>query len=81
MLDVAGCLGQLSTALHVQLLGQMVLQARWHTDSPLTTLPHLTPDHLPLLRGVHALPQLQQAVQGNYQRLEQVMGTTHGWNR
>ena len=71
--------GDVTPVLHVALLGQMVLQARWHTDSPLTTLPGVAADHLPLFRHrngrpVHALPELQHAVAGDYRVLEQVRG-------
>ena len=49
---------------------------RWHTDSPLTTLPHVSAEHLSMFqlkgRAIHALPELVHHVGADYSRLEQV---------
>lgn len=46
MLDVAANDGWLATALRLAQLMQMVIQARWATDSSLLTLPHVEEEHL-----------------------------------
>ena len=50
MIDVSGDAGWLATTLHVVNLLQMILQARWNTDSTLLCLPHLEADLLHLFR-------------------------------
>lgn len=41
MIDIAAERGWLATTLRTQQLMQCVIQARWHDDSPLMTLPHV----------------------------------------
>jgi len=43
MLDVAADQGWLGSSLKIAHLLQMVVQARWINDSPLSTLPHIEP--------------------------------------
>lgn len=43
MMDVCGESGWLATTLRLQNLMQMLIQGRWLTDSPLTTLPFVEP--------------------------------------
>ncbi|KAK8385131.1 hypothetical protein O3P69_012135 [Scylla paramamosain] len=65
MLDICGCAGWLAAALRVQVIMQMVTQARWHTDTPFLTLPHITHDSLDAFRNFPTLPQLMEAVRGD----------------
>eukprot|EP01027_Heterolobosea_sp_BB2_P026939 GEZU01042062.1.p1 GENE.GEZU01042062.1~~GEZU01042062.1.p1 ORF type:complete len:2174 (-),score=564.16 GEZU01042062.1:67-6525(-) len=60
MVDIAAEKGYLTTALRTMQLLQMIMQARWHTDSSLLCLPHLTQDHVAKLaqKDVVCLPQL-----------------------
>lgn len=46
MIDTSAENGWLSVCLSSQMLMQAIVQARWPTDSPLTTLPHVDPQHL-----------------------------------
>ncbi|KAG0717314.1 Activating signal cointegrator 1 complex subunit 3 [Chionoecetes opilio] len=46
-------------------LMQMVTQARWHTDAPFLTLPHITTDHLDAFSSFPSLPQLMEVVKGD----------------
>ncbi|XP_050739858.1 activating signal cointegrator 1 complex subunit 3-like [Eriocheir sinensis] len=65
MLDMCGCAGWLAAALQVQMVMQMVTQARWHTDAPFLTLPHITHDSLDAFRNHPTLPHLMEAVRGD----------------
>lgn len=73
MLDICGCAGWLAASLQVQVLMQMVTQARWHMDSSLLTLPNVTSDTLYCFkhdgRGIQSLPELVQVVSGQYETL------------
>ncbi|KAK4325026.1 hypothetical protein Pmani_004371 [Petrolisthes manimaculis] len=73
MLDVCGCAGWLAGALQVQVLMQMVTQARWHTDNTLLTLPYITPDILNCFthqgKYIDSLPELMHLVGGKYETL------------
>lgn len=73
MLDICGCAGWLAAALQVQVLMQMVTQARWHMDSSLLTLPSVTSDTLYCFkhdgRSIQSLPELVQIVSGRYETL------------
>lgn len=44
MLDVSAEQGWLATAIKITQIIQMVVQARWITDSPLSILPHVEPE-------------------------------------
>ncbi|CAH0402336.1 unnamed protein product [Chilo suppressalis] len=46
MIDTSAENGWLSVCLSCQMLMQSIVQARWPTESPLTTLPHVDPQHL-----------------------------------
>ncbi|VVC95095.1 unnamed protein product [Leptidea sinapis] len=46
MIDTSAEHGWLSVCLSCQMLMQSIVQARWPADSPLTTLPHIEPQHL-----------------------------------
>jgi activating signal cointegrator complex subunit 3 len=46
MIDTTAENGWLAVCLSCQMLMQSIVQARWPTDSPLTTLPHVDPQHL-----------------------------------
>ncbi|XP_041983109.1 activating signal cointegrator 1 complex subunit 3 isoform X1 [Aricia agestis] len=46
MIDTSAENGWLSVCLSCQMLMQSLVQARWPTDSPLTTLPHIDSQHL-----------------------------------
>ncbi|KPI98758.1 Activating signal cointegrator 1 complex subunit 3 [Papilio xuthus] len=46
MIDTSAENGWLSVCLSCQLLMQCIVQARWLSDSPLTTLPHVDSQHL-----------------------------------
>lgn len=58
MVDVCAEQGWLATTLRLQLLMQMVSQARWLKDSPLTTLPHIEPPLLHLFQQQKELSSL-----------------------
>lgn len=46
MIDTSAENGWLSVALHCQSLMQAIVQARWPTESPILTLPHIENHHL-----------------------------------
>ena len=46
MIDTSAENGWLYVCLSCQILMQSIVQARWPTDSPLTTLPHVESQHL-----------------------------------
>ncbi|XP_054270395.1 activating signal cointegrator 1 complex subunit 3 [Macrosteles quadrilineatus] len=58
MVDVCAEQGWLATTLRLQLLMQMVSQARWLHDSPITTLPHVEPHQLYVFRKYQAMSSL-----------------------
>nr|XP_045603528.1 activating signal cointegrator 1 complex subunit 3-like [Procambarus clarkii] len=73
MLDLCGCAGWLAASLQVQVLMQMITQARWHIDSSLLSLPHITSDTLYCFktadRNIQCLPELVQVIGGKYEKL------------
>ncbi|KAG7170027.1 Activating signal cointegrator 1 complex subunit 3-like 2 [Homarus americanus] len=77
MLDICGCAGWLAAALQVQVLMQMVTQARWHTDNSLLTLPHVNSDSLYCFKNVgnniQCLPELVQIIGGKYEKLAKML--------
>ncbi|XP_063225665.1 activating signal cointegrator 1 complex subunit 3 [Bacillus rossius redtenbacheri] len=83
MIDTCAERGWLPATLRMQLVMQMVVQASWHDQSPLLTLPHLQSHHArllersrePALRGadVRTLPGLRHACQRNYEALARVL--------
>ncbi|CAL4069160.1 unnamed protein product, partial [Meganyctiphanes norvegica] len=77
MLDVCGIAGWLACGLQVQVLMQMVTQARWHTDSTLLTLPHVSSDALYCFkhkgRSINSLPELIHIVNGKYETLASML--------
>jgi len=60
MVDVSAEAGWLGTALKTMLLVQMIIQARWLSDSTLLNLPGMSPKLVSALwsQGVEALPEL-----------------------
>lgn len=46
MIDVTAEYGWLDVCLWCQMLMQCIIQSRWPTDSPLTTLPYIESQHL-----------------------------------
>lgn len=46
MIDVTAEYGWLTVCLSCQMLMQCIIQARWLSDSPLTTLPYIESQHL-----------------------------------
>nr|XP_053656826.1 activating signal cointegrator 1 complex subunit 3-like [Cherax quadricarinatus] len=73
MLDMCGCAGWLASSLQVQVLMQMITQARWHTDNSLLTLPHIISETLYCFKhagnNIQCLPELVHIVGGKYERL------------
>ena len=59
MIDIAASAGWLSVTLQLQIIMQMLTQARWHTDCSLLTLPYTNSDLLPAYRH----PRTKQAIQ------------------
>ncbi|XP_014260585.1 activating signal cointegrator 1 complex subunit 3 [Cimex lectularius] len=62
MLDVCAESGWLALSLRLQHLMQMIMQGRWLTDSPFTTLPGVEPYMAPSLHAKPKLSILPQAV-------------------
>lgn len=68
MMDVSASAGWLATTLHIQVLMQMLTQARWHTDCSLLTLPYTTSDILSSYRhprsraAIQSLPELEHCL-------------------
>lgn len=52
MIDISAERGWLATALRVQLLMQSIIQARWHDDSPMMTLPNVEDYNIPTFKKV-----------------------------
>ncbi|GIY50588.1 activating signal cointegrator 1 complex subunit 3 [Caerostris extrusa] len=85
MIDVCADKGWLAPTLQSMVLLQMILQARWHDDNALLTLPHLEKKHLPLIRfsmdmrneanksPIECLPQLIEKISHNFELLESVL--------
>lgn len=74
MVDVSAEQGWLATTLRLQLLLQMISQARWLTDSPLTTLPHIEAHKLHLFRHHKELSLLPSLMTMPYNRLADALG-------
>lgn len=70
MMDVSASAGWLECTIKVQILMQMLTQARWHTDCSLLTLPYTTPDILCLYKhkrskvAIQSLPELEKYLGG-----------------
>ncbi|BES93589.1 activating signal cointegrator 1 complex subunit [Nesidiocoris tenuis] len=62
MLDVCAESGWLAVSIRLVNLMQMVMQGRWLSDSPLTTLPHIEPYVTPALHSKQSLRSLPSAV-------------------
>ena len=75
MIDVAAESGWLGTTLRVVTLLQMCYQARWDTDSPLLTLPHLGLTELYCFTntGLMSLAALIHRVSGEYDTLARML--------
>lgn len=73
MIDASAEQGWLATSLRLMLLMQMIIQARWLTDSPLTTLPHIEPHHLYLFENKHELATLPGLMQASYKKLADIL--------
>ena len=75
MIDVAAESGWLGTTLRVVTLLQMCYQARWDTDSPLLTLPHLGLTELYCFTntGLRSLAALIHRVSGEYETLARML--------
>lgn len=69
MVDVCAEQGWLATTLRLQLLMQMVSQARWLKDSPLTILPHIEPTLLHLFQQQKELSSLPSLLNISYDQL------------
>lgn len=52
---------------------QMIIQGRWLTDSPLTTLPHIEPHNLYVFKGHHELATLPGLMQCTYKQLASIL--------
>lgn len=82
MVDVAADASMLATTLSTIHLAQMVVQARWHSDSSLLQLPNVTEDHVQQFAAqrpaVLCLPQLLELAHASPEQaakvLEPVMG-------
>lgn len=75
MIDVSAENGWLATTLRVQLLMQMVVQARWLKDSPLITLPHIEPQHIYLFRTHKEYTTLPGLMNASYSELANILRT------
>eukprot|EP00095_Tigriopus_kingsejongensis_P005309 maker-scaffold337_size202799-snap-gene-1.20 protein:Tk05309 transcript:maker-scaffold337_size202799-snap-gene-1.20-mRNA-1 annotation:"activating signal cointegrator 1 complex subunit 3" len=79
MIDVTADAGWLSSTLQVQTLLQMIIQARWDTDSSLMCLPHVDSRVLPLLRKIrtskHPIESLAELIhhKGGRETIEQAL--------
>lgn len=73
MIDSCAEQGWLATTLRLMLIMQMVIQARWLTDSPLTTLPHIEPHNLHVFKGHHELATLPGLMQCTYKQLASIL--------
>lgn len=76
MVDSAADEGWLSTALGVMHVVQMLVQARWHTDPTLLTLPHVTAPAVDDLRSrlkIGSLPEFMAHAQSKEARLTEVL--------
>ncbi|KZC07318.1 Activating signal cointegrator 1 complex subunit 3 [Dufourea novaeangliae] len=75
MIDTVAEHGWLSTTLVIIQLLQMIIQARWIDESAITTLPHISSEHLPLFsRLTTGLPALCNVVFNRYHSFVQVLG-------
>lgn len=73
MIDTSAEQGWLATTLRLMQLMQMIIQARWLHDSPLTTLPHIEPHNLHVFRGHHELATLPGLMQASYKQLADIL--------
>lgn len=64
MIDMAADQGWLATALQLMTIVQMLVQARWHTDPSLLTLPHFSSTTVSALEAranIGSLPEMAEA--------------------
>ncbi|XP_075226481.1 activating signal cointegrator 1 complex subunit obelus isoform X2 [Lycorma delicatula] len=73
MIDTCAEQGWLATTLRVMQIMQMIIQGRWLTDSPLTTLPHIEPHNLYVFKGHHELATLPGLMQCTYKQLASIL--------
>jgi len=75
MIDICAESGWLASTLRVLTMLQMIVQARWDTDSSLLTLPHLQHHMLYLFStsGITNLPQLVHKVGEQYEALAKIL--------
>merc|ERR1719308_602570 len=75
MIDVCAESGWLASTLRVLTMLQMIVQARWDTDSSILTLPHLQHHMLYLFStsGITNLPQLVHKVGEQYEALAKIL--------
>jgi len=75
MIDISAEHGWLATVLRTQQLMQCVVQARWHDDSPLMTLPYVEDYNIScfkkimLKQPIFTLPGLKYACSNKYEQL------------
>lgn len=71
MMDISASAGWLEATIKVQILMQMLTQARWHTDCSLLTLPFTTTNLLGFYKhprtrvAIQSLPELEQCLHGS----------------
>ena len=75
MIDVCAENGWLASTLRIIILLQMIVQARWDTDSGFLVLPHIEPHMLYLFSQLRAscIPELLYHLKGNYEKLASVL--------
>ncbi|XP_072153378.1 activating signal cointegrator 1 complex subunit 3 isoform X4 [Bemisia tabaci] len=78
MIDVSGEQGWLVTTLRLQIIMQMIIQARWRTDSPISTVPHLEPQDVNLFlnetpAAVCTLPGLRDVASKQFELVANIL--------
>lgn len=74
MIDTVAERGWLTSTLRIMQLFQMIVQARWINESPITTLPHVRKEDLPLFSSLSmAFPILCFITRKNYKKLTKVL--------
>lgn len=74
MIDTVAERGWLTSTLRIMQLFQMIIQARWHDESALTTLPYIQKEDLQLFSSLSlALPMLCDITYDDYDRLENIL--------
>lgn len=72
MLDVCAESGWLAVSIRIVTIMQMIMQGRWATDSPLTSLPHVEPYMAQALhskKGLHSFPSAVHLAQQSYAKI------------